>query len=109
MPTQLRERNIRNSLPEFQIRYEHYQALHVPGANVLATNLTPCPHCDGTGEEKQGNVAYQRSFCRPCNGIGFVDMPLGPTTAMPGTTMKISAMAARYEAGLPLFDARDAR
>lgn len=100
---------IRDNLPSFQVRFATSPAMHVPGAHRLSKTLTPCSECHGTGEELQGNVAYQRSFCRPCGGVGFVDMPLGPTTAMPGTTMKISAMAARYEAGLPLYHEKDAR
>lgn len=107
--TRHRELVIRDNRLSFQERFPVRPALHVPGANRLSKTLTPCPECNGTGEETQGNVAYQRSFCQPCKGIGFVDMPVGPTDAMPGTTMKISAMAARYDAGLPLFDARDAR
>ena len=107
--TTLRERYIRDNLPSFQVQFATSPALSVPGAHRLSKTLTPCSECGGTGLETQGNAAWQHSFCEPCKGIGFVDMPLGPTTAMPGTTMKISAMAARYEAGLPLFDARDAR
>lgn len=107
--TRDKERCLRDNRLMFQERFPVRPALCVPGAHRLSKTLTPCPECNGTGEELQGNVAYQRSFCRPCGGVGFVDMPLGPTDAMPGTTMKIAAMAARYEAGLPLYHECDAR
>lgn len=107
--TRLKERAIRDNRLSFTERFPVRPALHVPGAHRLSKTHTPCPECKGTGEELQGNVAYQRSFCRPCGGVGFVDMPLGPTPYKPGTSMKIGVMAARYEAGLPLYHEADAR
>jgi hypothetical protein len=100
---------IRDSLPSFQQRFNTSPALSPPGAKTIDASLPLCPVCNGTGEETQGNVAYQRSFCRPCGGVGFVEMELGPTSYPPGTTMKISVLAARYDEGLPLYHAMDAR
>lgn len=107
--TRIDELVIRDNRLSFEERFPVRPALNVPGAHRLNKTLVPCEVCGGTGEELQGNVAYQRSFCQPCKGIGFVDMPLGPTPYKPGTSMKIGVMAARYEAGLPLYHAMDAK
>ena len=107
--TREKERCLRDNRLAFTERFPVRPALFVPGAHRLSKTLTPCSECGGTGLEPQGNAAWQHSFCEPCKGIGFVDMPVGPTTAMPGTSMKISAMAALYQAGLPLYHAGDAR
>lgn len=72
-------------------------------ANPFA-GLTPCGVCEGSGDTDK---TKNRKWCDACHGIGYLDMPTGPTQAKPGSDFKIAVLAARYEEGLSLYDPDD--
>lgn len=68
----------------------------------------PCNSCDATGLLPTAHQSHNTE-CGECNGMGYLGVdPDGPTICAPGTREKVSVMARRYEAGLPLHHPLDA-
>lgn len=75
---------------------------------------TKCGRCRGSGYEPTRRRAVDCSLrdwpiaCAACKGACYVDLPTGPTTAVPGSLFKQAVLAARYATGIPLWDPGDA-
>lgn len=66
-----------------------------------------CSRCDGSGVSRKNYRSGLVQICGKCRGVGYLGLDTGPTQATPGSLAKIAVMAARYDAGLVLFDERD--
>ena len=70
-----------------------------------------CEHREGTGlGEKLPKRLKHSGLCGVCDGIGFHDVdPFQTSLNLPGTTGRVGVMAARYRAGLPIWNDADRR
>lgn len=76
-----------------------------------------CSACNGNAvrrmsdEEAVGiSAAYRVIPCELCSGTGWIGIDPGtPTDLRPGNKAKVLVLAARYEAGFPLWNPKDYR
>lgn len=69
---------------------------------------TRCEDCGGRSHVG-GSPGYPTEPCQVCNGSGYFGInPNEPTTHLPGTFEKSVMLGARYGAGLPMWNKRDA-
>lgn len=69
--------------------------------------LEPCPECGGSGDRPRESSRQAKRFCKACQGVGYPEVPTGPTDALPGSPRKIAILAARWAKRLPLFEPDD--
>lgn len=68
-----------------------------------------CGACEGEGITRRNYRSGLVEICAACRGVGYHGLDAGPTTAEPWSLAKIAVMAARYDLGMPVFNAADAR
>ena len=66
----------------------------------------PCQSCKAIGIRPYAERPSQPgSFCPDCDGVGYTEVdPYQPSTNVAGSVERIVRYAARYRAGLPLWD-----
>lgn len=71
----------------------------------------PCLSCKALGIKPYAERPTQAgSFCPDCDGVGYTKVdPYQPSTNVAGSVERIVRYAARYRAGLPLWDPSDFR
>lgn len=83
-------------------------ASNVAGIDTGDAPGTPCPQCETTGfknPQKTSSGLRQR-----CGGIGYHGIdPFQPCRNERGTNARVGVYAARYRAGLPIFNDADHR
>ena len=61
-----------------------------------------CAHCGGVGIENGKPSGYTVKLCKTCNGDGWFGIdPRVPTSAMPGSDVKVAVLQARVSLELP--------
>lgn len=61
-----------------------------------------CLYCKGSGWEST------HVQCKHCDGVGFFNVPIGPTSHRPGSKQRIAVMAARVRRGKNALHSKDA-
>lgn len=73
---------------------------------AVPDDAAECGACRGRGA-LVAKATSPPKFCERCAGAGFLGVPVGPTTARPGSRWKVAVLAARYARGLELWHAGD--
>ena len=81
-------------------------ASNVAGIDTGDAPGTPCPQCEATGLKDPRKTCS--GICPNCTGVGYFGIdPRQPCGNERGTNARVGVYAARYRAGLPIFNDAD--